>query len=63
MYVQKIVSRIFIMQVLDILIPPDLNTLKHRFKLPSDICQLILVFNNHCELGAIAMTGYAFGMN
>ena len=21
-----------------------------------------LVFNNHCELGAIAMTGYAFGM-
>jgi 4,5-DOPA dioxygenase extradiol len=22
-----------------------------------------LVFNNHCELGAIAMTGYAFGMN
>lgn len=22
-----------------------------------------LVFNNHCELGSIAMTGYAFGMN
>lgn len=22
-----------------------------------------LVFNNHCELGTIAMTDYAFGMN
>ena len=21
-----------------------------------------MVFNNHCELGAIAMTGYAFGL-